>query len=226
VDIIECLLFFLGTPGFSAFIARFGYIGILLWFLTFDQFTPIPEEVSLLIVGYLSAHHIFNPFIAGLFSLTGFLVVDTIYFFLSKKGSEWIKKKIESSSSVMESLKDKLKKNAFKAILVLCFIPRMRMFAPTLAGSMKLSYKRFLLFDSVALTLFTSIYILVGSIFNQSLQKIAKQARGLQNIHLFCCFDDHCCCDYPGYTKKEWKETKEGIMHMARGHYFLSRNST
>jgi len=59
------------------------------------------------------------------------------------------------------------------------------MFAPILAGSMKLSYKRFLLFDSVALTLFTSIYILVGSIFNQSLQKITKQARGLQNIIFF-----------------------------------------
>jgi membrane-associated protein len=185
MDIAQSLLFLLRTPGFSAFIARFGYIGILLWFLTFDQFTPIPEEVSLLIVGYLSAHHVFHPVIAGVFCLAGFLTVDTIYFFLSKKGSSWIKKKTKGSYSVMGSFKSKLKKNTFKAMLFLCFVPRMRMLAPIVAGSMKLSFKRFLLFDSITLALFTTIYLLLGFIFNRSLHKIMKQAKGLQNIIFF-----------------------------------------
>jgi len=59
------------------------------------------------------------------------------------------------------------------------------MFAPILAGSMKLSYKRFLLCDSIALTFFTTIYLLIGLIFNRSLQKMIKQAKGLQNIVFF-----------------------------------------
>jgi membrane-associated protein len=185
VDITYSFLYLLRTPGFTAFISRFGYVGILLWFLTFDQFTPIPEEVSLLIVGYLSAHQIFNPVIAGVFCLTGFLIVDSIYFFLSKKGSSWIKKKTKGASPVMESFKSKLKKNTFNAMLILCFIPRMRMFAPILAGSMKLSFKRFLVFDSIVLALFTAIYLLLGFVFNRSLQKIMKQAKGLQNVIFF-----------------------------------------
>jgi len=113
----------LGTPGFSEFVSRFGYIGILLWFLTFDQLIPIPEEVSLPIVGYLSAHQVFNPIIAGVFCLSGFLIVDTIYFFLSRKGSSWIKKKTKGSSSLMESYKRKLKTNMASGLLILCFIP-------------------------------------------------------------------------------------------------------
>jgi membrane protein DedA with SNARE-associated domain len=185
MDIAQRLLFLLRTPGFSAFIARFGYIGLLLWFLTLDQFTPIPEEVSLLIVGYLSAHRVFHPVIAGIFCLTGFLIVDTIYFYLSKQGSSWIKKKTRDSSPVLESYKNKLKKNTLKAILVLCFMPRMRMFAPILAGSMKLPFKKFLLFDSIALGLFTTIYVLLGLIFNKSLQKVIRQAKGLQNVIFF-----------------------------------------
>ena len=185
MDILQHLLFLLKAAGFSAFVARFGYLGILLWFLTFDQFTPIPEEVSLLIVGYLSAHQVFHPIIAGVFCMVAFITVDTSYFFLSKKGSCWIKKKTKSSSPVIRSFKSKLKKNTAKAILILCFIPRMRMFAPILAGSMKLSLKRFLLFDSMALALFTAIYLLLGFIFNRSLQKIIKQAKGLQNIIFF-----------------------------------------
>jgi membrane protein DedA with SNARE-associated domain len=179
------LLFLLKTPGFSAFIAQFVYIGILLWFLTFDQFTPIPEEVSLLIIGYLSAHHVFNPVIAGVFCLAGFLIVDTIYFSLSKKGSAWIKKKTKGSSTAIESLKNQFAKNTGKATLILCFIPRMRMFAPILAGSMKLPFKKFLFYNSIALSLFTSIYVTLGFIFNESLQRIIKQTRGLQNVIFF-----------------------------------------
>jgi len=185
MDITHPLLFLLRTPGFSAFIERFGYIGLLLWFLTFDQFTPIPEEVSLLIVGYLAAHQVFHPVIAGTFCLAGFLIVDTMYFFLSKKGSSWIKKKTKFSFAAMESLKNQLKENTGKTILILCFIPRMRMLAPIMAGSMKLSFKRFLLYNSIALALFTAIYVSLGFIFNRSLQNIVKQAKGLQNVIFF-----------------------------------------
>lgn len=186
MGIIQHLLFLLKTTGFSGFIGRFGYFGILLWFLTFDQFTPIPEEVSLLIVGYLSARGVFHPVIAGVFCLAGFLIIDTIYFFLSKKGSSWIKKKTKGSSSpLMQSIKGKLEKNAFKAIFILCFVPRMRMFAPVLAGSTKLSFKRFLFYDSIPLALFTAIYVSLGYIFNESLQKIIRRAKGWQNIIFF-----------------------------------------
>jgi membrane protein DedA with SNARE-associated domain len=179
------LFFILKTPGFTSFINRLGYIGILIWFLSFDQFTPIPEEVSLLIIGYLAAHKVFNPVLAGLFCLAGFLIVDTVYFFLSEKGNSFIKKKTKGFSSIMEPYRNRLKDHSFKAILILCFIPRMRMFAPILAGSMKLSFKRFLLFDAIALTAFTTVYLSLGIIFHKSLSVIIAKAKGLQNIIFF-----------------------------------------
>ena len=181
----EQLIFFLKTPVFQGFIEKFGYIGILLWFLTFDQITPIPEEISLLIIGYLSDHQIFNPFIAGAFSLAGFLIVDTIYFFLSKKGSSFIKKKTKNSSSIIQSYKNKLRTNTPKAIMVLCFIPRMRMFAPILAGSMKISFKKFLVYDSIALAIFTCIYLSLGFFFNKSLYALITKTKDLQSIIFF-----------------------------------------
>ena len=85
----------------------------------------------------------------------------------------------------MRSYETQLKKNTPRAILILCFIPRMRMFAPILAGSMKLSFKRFLLFDTIALVLFTSVYLVIGIIFHRSLQKIILKTKGLQNIVFF-----------------------------------------
>ena len=179
------LFFVLKTPGFTHFVSRLGYIGIIIWFITFDQLTPIPEEISLLIVGYLSAHNIFNPVVAGICCLVGFIAVDAVYFFLSKKGSSFVSKKIKTSSSIMESYKDKLKHNTFRAVLVLCFVPRMRMFAPILAGSMKLSFRRFLLFDSVALAAFTTLYLLLGIIFNKSLGAVIAKTERLQDVVFF-----------------------------------------
>jgi membrane protein DedA with SNARE-associated domain len=162
-----------------------GYIGIIIWFITFDQLTPIPEEISLLILGYLSVHNIFNPVVAGICCLAGFIAVDTVYFLLSRKGSSFISKKIKTSSSIIKTYKDRLKHNTFRAVFALCFIPRMRMFAPILAGSMKLSFRRFLLVDSIALTAFTTIYLLLGIIFNKSLGAIIAKTKWLQDIMFF-----------------------------------------
>ena len=77
----DLLFIILKTPGFTHFIEQFGYIGILLWFLSFDQLTPVSEEISLLAIGYLSAHHIFNPFLAW----PGFSSLTLLIFFIQKR---------------------------------------------------------------------------------------------------------------------------------------------
>ena len=154
-----CFSYLLDTPAFTNFIERFGYIGIFFWFISFDQLTPLPEEISLLLIGYLCAHQIFNPVFAGLVSLLGFLTIDIIYFMLSKKGSSFIKKKTKGSSSLMAKYRNLLKEHTVKGFFILCFIPRMRLFAPILAGSMKFSFKKFLLLNGLALVLHTTIYI-------------------------------------------------------------------
>jgi membrane protein DedA with SNARE-associated domain len=179
------LLYLLDTPGFTNFIERFGYIGIFLWFISFDQLTPLPEEISLLLIGYLCAHQIFNPILAGLFSLLGFLTIDIIYFMLSKKGSSFIKKKTKGSSSLMAKYRTLLQEHTVKGFFILCFIPRMRLFAPVLAGSMKFTLKKFLLLDGLALIIHTTIFLWLGFFFNKSLSAMEAKVKGLQDIIFF-----------------------------------------
>jgi len=175
----------LDSPQFSPFIQHFGYLGIYIWFISFDQITPFPEEISLLIVGYLSALGVFNPILAGACSLLGFFTIDTIYFFLSKKGSAFIRKKTKGLSDLMQRYRDKIKQHSLKAFFILCFIPRMRLFAPILAGSSGYSYKRFFLLDGAALFVFTAIYTSLGLIFYKSLSHLISEVKGLQNIIFF-----------------------------------------
>ena len=59
------------------------------------------------------------------------------------------------------------------------------MWAPILAGAMKLSFKRFLLFDAMALSVITALYVSLGMIFHRSLAAVISKAEGLQNIIFF-----------------------------------------
>src|SRR5882724_921633 len=166
----DLLTLLFNMPNFTQFIEKFGYVGILIWFLTFDQITPIPEEISLLLIGYLCAHGIFNPFLAGAIAFAGMVGVDILYYHLSKTGSRLIKKKSKNKrSGFVQSYKEKLREHTPRTLVILCFIPRMRMWGPILGGSLKIPFKKFLLFDGLGLFLFTIVYISLGFIFHQSL---------------------------------------------------------
>jgi len=175
----------LDSPHFSGFIQQFGYIGIYIWFISFDQITPFPEEISLLVVGYLSAIGVFNPILAGACCLLGFITVDSLYFFLSKKGSSFIKKKTKGLSKLMEQYRERIKQNSFKAFFILCFIPRMRLFAPVLAGSSNYSFKKFLVLDGVTLSVFATLYVSLGLIFYKSISRFISHVKVWQNIIFF-----------------------------------------
>ena len=175
--------YILNMPDFTHFIEKYGYIGMLIWFLTFDQITPIPEEISLLLIGYFCANHIFNLFLAGATCLVGFVAVDTLYFHLSKKGSAFLTKKSKNSGSTfIKNWREKLKEHMPRTLVILCFIPRMRMWGPILAGSMRSPFRKFLLYDSIGLCLFTIVYLSLGFVFHASLSTIMAKMKGWQHV--------------------------------------------
>lgn len=77
---------------FESYIEHLGYIGILLWYTTVDQLTPIPEEITLLTIGYLAANNVFNPIIAGAVAFFAFIIVDLAYYLLARSGHKLVEK--------------------------------------------------------------------------------------------------------------------------------------
>ncbi len=166
---MEHILAFLSAPNFEHFLDAYGIIGIFIWFVTFDQLTPIPEEISLLTIGYLASNGAFNPLAAGLVSLVALLSVDIAYYFLSRKGSMLLGRRKKSGSPFIRKYKAKLAENMPKTLVVLSFIPRMRMWGPILIGSMRLPFEPFLFYDALGLAAFVAIYLSLGYFFHASL---------------------------------------------------------
>jgi membrane protein DedA with SNARE-associated domain len=161
----------------------YGYIGIYVWYVTIDQIGPIPEEVSLIVIGYFAAQGLFNPFLTAAFSIAAFITIDTIYFFLTKSGNKLIKKlRHKSTGPKATAIKQKLKKHTLKTLIVLCFIPRMRLLAPVFVSLMKFPYRKFVVFDLVGLSIFTAVYISLGFVFHSSLSSLVDNAKTLGTI--------------------------------------------
>ncbi|HET6992321.1 MAG TPA: DedA family protein [Bacteroidia bacterium] len=167
----EPLISIITSPGFSQFAIQLGYFGIFLWFISIDQFTPIPEEVTLLSIGYLCGHGVFNPFLAGIISLTAFLIVDSAYYFLARSGNNFFNKIYKKfHRPYMDKYKKNIEDNLPRTLIILCFIPRMRMFGPISVGLMKLPFPRFILFDFIGISIFTALYISFGAFFHKGLE--------------------------------------------------------
>lgn len=132
---MELLISSQELPGILNYSSRYGYIGIFLFFITIDQLTPFPEEITLLTIGYLSSNHVVNPILVGIASIAAFLTVDLVYFFWARSGNKFIEKMLAGKkNSMMNKFKKKFNDSFGISLIDLCFIPRMRLFVQSLQG--------------------------------------------------------------------------------------------
>ena len=162
---------------------HWGYFGIFLWFITIDQVIPIPEEITLVVIGYLSSAGILNPVFAGIFTAAAFLSVDLIYYFLTKSGNRLIRKLTQKSeSSFAGKFREKLDNNLPKTLLILCFIPRMRLLAPVFVALSRQPFRRFIIYDTLGICIFCTVYISAGYIFHRSISALVTEMGILQHV--------------------------------------------
>jgi membrane-associated protein len=169
---------------FEYYFRNYGYIGIYLWFVGVDQLSPIPEEVSLITIGYLASQGYINPLLAGLISVVAFFTIDLIYFYLTKSGSHLLAKftKRAQSSKSGNRYAERLKKKMFLTLLILSFIPRVRLFAPVYVALAKQPLKKFLLYSGGSLSIFTTVYIGLGMLFHRSLSTLLAKTQTTGHI--------------------------------------------
>jgi membrane-associated protein len=174
MDLLSILL----SAEVQDYFSKYGYIGIYLFFISVDQVAPVPEEITLIVIGYFSSIGYLNPVLAGAFSIAGFITVDTVYYFLTKSGNKWIKKMTrKADGSKLKGYKKKVKEHTFKTLLVLSFIPRMRLLAPVFVALMKIPFGRFLLYSVITLGIHAAVYISLGMIFHNSISSLIKKSQ-------------------------------------------------
>jgi membrane protein DedA with SNARE-associated domain len=151
----------------------YSYLGVFVVGLLANLIIPVPEEVSLLTIGYLSGTGVFSVFIVIPILITGLLINDVFLYFLSKKGSrfttQFYKKFFESRFDFLKEIDNN---RVEKIILFSRFFAFFRFLAPFLAGIHNIGFKRFVYLEICSITLYTSIYVFLGYYLRNQIEKI------------------------------------------------------
>src|SRR5689334_20177690 len=128
-------------------VEQFSYLGIFIFAIFSGNIVPIPEEIILLIVGYMASVG-FIHFLPAVFVLIiAFIVGDNILFRLTLKNNKHVTKFIHEVLSLKLVIKHKalFEKHIGLTIFISRFFPFLRFISPVFAGYVKAKEKTFML---------------------------------------------------------------------------------
>lgn len=153
------------------------FVYVFIFFAAFTETAPIigvffPGVTLLLAGGFLASVGEMNLPILLAVSTLGALCGDVLGFHLGRRYGEKMLEKSKISRRSHNRLRSFLEKNVFFTIILSHFHGIPRAFTPLLAGSLKISYERFLSAATLGSFLFASFWVLLGYFAGESYETI------------------------------------------------------
>ncbi len=168
------------------YLEHLSYAGIFITLAFLGSFIPLPEEVLLLVVGYIASLGYGEIWIVIAVSLIAGIFGDLLLYFLSRRGNRLLlhfdrsndKKRIARYETLMQD-------HGGKTIFSLRLIVGLRIFGPIVAGSTNVPWQKFAFYDLLALAVYFPTLILVGYHFHNSLQEMISDVGILSHLIFF-----------------------------------------
>ena len=171
------------VSGVSQYIVHFSFLGIFIWFALIEQVTPIPEEVSLVTVGYVCRHAGIHPLIAGLASLLGLLAADALFYLMAHKGARWINKVLDRfGKAPLEHYRERIRLRPVRTLLIMALLPKLRFLSPILSATVGISWGLFITVNAIATLFYVSTYIILGTLFHDQLAALFRELELLRHL--------------------------------------------
>ncbi|ODA40890.1 DedA family protein [Desulfosporosinus sp. BG] len=146
------------------YITQYGYAGLYLIVCISILGLPIPDELLMTFVGFLTYSGQLNPVLAILFAALGCCTAVTIEYllgsFFQRKVLVLLKK--HAGSSKIEKVLSWYQRHGRKLLTVGYFIPGMRHISGYVAGMSRMSYRNFAFFAYLGAILWTTLFITLG----------------------------------------------------------------
>ncbi|MFN7116342.1 MAG: DedA family protein [Saprospiraceae bacterium] len=161
---------------FQALIVQYSYLGIFLWFVFFDQVTPIPEELILISMGFAANQGLLNPFAGVAAALLGLIIIDNVYFGLARSG-KYLFKRLKKPKVVrtMQRFQTRIQEHDWQTILLLSFFPKLRFLTPFMAAAAGIPWLRFTVLNALSSAAYVILYVLVGIFFETQLKQVSLE---------------------------------------------------
>ena len=169
---------------FITSIEHFSYLAIFFFALFSGYFIPIPEEIILLITGYMAWSHMIHLTPAIFVVIIAFIIGDNILFKLTLKHNKHVEKLIHEvlSIKIITERRAFLEKHIGATIFASRFIPFLRFVGPVFSGYVKANEKTFMIFNTLAIVIYAPFVVWVGYFFNGYFSQIVLEIAKVKHM--------------------------------------------
>ena len=148
----------------------YGLLFLIVFCETGLVVTPfLPGDSLLFAIGAIAADPSsnLNVWIAAVILLVAAILGDTVNYWIGRKFGSWVMRKFPKivKPSHIEKTNEFFVRYGGKTIIIARFVPIVRTFAPFVAGSGKMNYKRFMFFNVTGAILWVGLLVPCGWIF-------------------------------------------------------------
>jgi membrane protein DedA with SNARE-associated domain len=199
----------------TTFINHFPYLGILLLLILGEIGFPFPEDATLILSGFLTAHDVIKPLPAFSVVYLGLLFTDFSLYVVGKKYGRSIveHKRFHKiiSPDRLSKLEEKFKKWGGLVIFLGRHVWGLRAQIFLVAGVVKISAIKFLMADGIAAFFTIALWGGIGYLGGNSLQVLRKDVTRIEHIAVLALVILLACGIFFWYFKNKWKFRQKGI---------------
>jgi membrane protein DedA with SNARE-associated domain len=159
------------------FLLQHGYL-VLFIAVVLEQFgIPVPSAPVLLAAGALAAHEHLNYGAVCLLSVAGALIGDLVWYEMGRRRGRKVLQFICRISlepdSCVRSTEKIFARFGNRALLLAKFVPALGVAAPPMAGLLRMSLIRFLIYDTAGSALWVLVFTGIGLTFSSQIEEVA-----------------------------------------------------
>lgn len=177
--------YFKSTPSHMhalAYAEHLSYVGFFLVVAFSGYAIPVPEEIILILAGYLAAQGVISLPVIIVVCIVGAICGDSLIFYLSGHGSRFTEKyhsKVEQTH-VGWYIRH-MKKNPSRTIFFSRFIVGMRFLNPLVSGLLKVPTDVFVLSTIFSAVIYIPVIIFLGYYFSNQIEIILHVAESVRH---------------------------------------------
>lgn len=170
-----------------SFLKSNSYLGVFILTLFGGYLIPAPEAVLLMLAGYVASFGFVDLGWVLMVCVVGGILGDSLLFGLSYSGSKYVERfRHRVKKSKLEKYEHYVADHIGKAIFFLRFIVGVRFFAPVVAGSLRVSWRRFLFYEALAATINAVLFVGLGYLFRRHILVALTTVEVIKNILFLC----------------------------------------
>jgi membrane protein DedA with SNARE-associated domain len=196
-------------------INHFPYLGIFLLLILGEIGFPFPEDATLILGGFLTAHGVIKPLPGFSVLYLGLLTTDFSLYLVGKKYGRSVveHKRFHKiiSSDRLSKLEEKFKKWGGLVVFLGRHVWGLRAQIFLVAGVMKMSATKFLMADGIAAFFTIALWGGIGYLGGNSLQVLKKDVTRIEHIAVVVLVLLLACGIFFWYFKNRGKFRQKGI---------------